>query len=209
LLSEKERFKQLKVCLERFKPDWVSLQYVPYSFQVKGLPFRFFNKLKDISVQAKWHVMFHEIWLDNSKPLKQKLVELAQKLIVTTGLKYLKPQLVTVTIPYNQSRLNSAGITSLILPLFGNISQSKSDRGSIYLNRAKQYPERILYLGAIPRHEFLEQVLTGLQNFTKMLPGKVCVIIVKGPSAEKDEFTSILNEKLNGYGADIIDCGTQ
>lgn len=35
----KERLIWLQHILREFEPDWISLQYVPYSFNPKGLPF--------------------------------------------------------------------------------------------------------------------------------------------------------------------------
>lgn len=37
--SNKQRLFWLKEILKDFTPDWISLQYVPYSFNPKGLPF--------------------------------------------------------------------------------------------------------------------------------------------------------------------------
>jgi hypothetical protein len=37
--SSKKRFRSAGEWIRTFNPDWLSLQYVPYSFQNKGLPF--------------------------------------------------------------------------------------------------------------------------------------------------------------------------
>ena len=39
--SNKQRILWSQDVLNKFEPDWISLQYVPYSFNPKGLPFWF------------------------------------------------------------------------------------------------------------------------------------------------------------------------
>ena len=45
--------------IQKFTPDWISLQYVPHSFNLKGLPFWLISFLKKVNIKHKWHVMFH------------------------------------------------------------------------------------------------------------------------------------------------------
>ncbi len=58
-----ERIDVMNAFISKILPDWVSLQYVPYGFNKKGLPFSLPFNLQQLKV-AKWHIMFHEIWLE-------------------------------------------------------------------------------------------------------------------------------------------------
>ncbi|QJD96950.1 hypothetical protein HH214_14270 [Mucilaginibacter robiniae] len=197
----------VKAWLQAFNPEWVSLQFVPYSFHPKGLPFGFFRKLKAVATQAKWHVMFHEIWLDKPERAAQQLVMHAQKLIIYMGLAQLKPKLVTVTLPYNQARLQAIGIQAEISGLFGNIDKSSTEQLPACFSKAAAYSEKVLYFGGPPRGTFLRQVLDGLEQFCKSHLGKVSIVIVREGSAEKQQFIETLNKRLGLYGAAVIDCG--
>ncbi len=56
------RLRELKEHLIRFKPDVISLQYVPYAFDPRGLPFGLASRLRGVGNSGvRWHVMFHEI----------------------------------------------------------------------------------------------------------------------------------------------------
>ncbi len=52
-----------KTWVEQNNPDWLSVQFVPYAYNDKGIPFRLANQLKEIGGERKWHIMFHELWL--------------------------------------------------------------------------------------------------------------------------------------------------
>jgi len=66
-LSWRERAWRAKAWISEFQPDWVSLQFVPFGFQKKGLPFGLIRVVDGIAGAAKRHVMFHELWLGSAK----------------------------------------------------------------------------------------------------------------------------------------------
>ncbi|HQU09596.1 MAG TPA: hypothetical protein PLV25_06515, partial [Opitutales bacterium] len=55
---------QIQNELSKFSPDWISLQFVPYSFHSKGWCWQL-EKFLDIiaPIKCKWQIMFHEIWI--------------------------------------------------------------------------------------------------------------------------------------------------
>jgi hypothetical protein len=109
--------------ISKFNPDWLSIQYVPYSFQNKGLPFKLPKFLKQIAAGLKWHIMFHETWVGISKisPLKHKITGIFQKNIASSLYKTLGPKLVTTSNRLYQILLLNTDIPAVILPLFSNI----------------------------------------------------------------------------------------
>ncbi|RZL05655.1 MAG: hypothetical protein EOO89_25925, partial [Pedobacter sp.] len=122
-VSWKDRIGVLELILNDFRPDWVSLQYVPYSFNVKGIPYQFVKHLKSLSIEEYWHIMFHETWLGLSSlsPLKHKLVGYFQRKVAQLLVKTLKPQKISTSNRLYQMALEKANIKSEILPLFSNI----------------------------------------------------------------------------------------
>lgn len=204
-VEDKQRYVLLKGYLLKFKPNWVSLQFVPYSFHIKGIPFKLFGQLAALKLQVKWHILFHEIWLDKTERMSQSIVRLLQIASIYAGIKKLNPDVVNTTIPYNQRRLQNAGLRSSVLGLFGNITYTEAKQAltqSIVHNA-----NNILYFGGPPRNEYLKQVMAGLEQFCKDSERPVNIIVVSGYSAAKDAFVNILNEKLFVYGVHIKDMG--
>ena len=120
--SIKERIYQAKFWINERNTDWVSLQYVPYSFNTKGIPLKLAIQLKTIG-HHKWHIMFHElgIGIENGASLKHKLIGKIQLCIIKSLRKKLKPKVVhTQTQPYLKL-LNDLNFKAIYLPLFSNI----------------------------------------------------------------------------------------
>ena len=119
--SAAQRFGRAKKWIEQIKPEWVSVQFVPYAFHSKGLPYGFTQDLKSLGGLFRWHFMFHELWLDAPEQLTQHVVAWGQRLIISRLLTAIKPEAISVSIPFNQKRLKTLGIQAKVLPLFGNI----------------------------------------------------------------------------------------
>jgi hypothetical protein len=109
--------------VEKFCPDWVSLQYVSFGFHDKGMPFFLPKYLSKIGKGKNWHVMFHELWYGEAKgsSFKESLLYLLQRSIIRLLLAKLKPLLVHTHIDLFMERLRVLGASPILLPLFGNI----------------------------------------------------------------------------------------
>ena len=104
-------------------PDWLSLQYVPYAYNAKGLPLGLAKRLRSLGQGRQWHVMFHELWagLGISPSFRHQVLRVLQRRMVRGLLRSLKPRQVhTHATPYIDHLLE---ITERVkrLPLFGNI----------------------------------------------------------------------------------------
>jgi len=203
--KEKVHFTVAKDRISKFNPDVISLQFVPYSFQQKGLPFTLYLNLISLG-RYPWHIMFHELWLDSPKGIKQQITAVAQRFIIGKLVAKLKPTTIDVSISFNQERLRKIRIKSEILHLFGNISKSDTPTLSVRLNDVPQNSFKILYFGAAPKGKYLELVVDELANFCK-ITSKVCIMIVGGNSDQKNVFINNLSSKLSDYNATIIDFG--
>ena len=115
------RAKILAAELERFRPDWISLQYVPYAFNKNGLPWPLFPSLRAVRPLAKWHLMAHELWVDPDVSLKNRLLAATQAQVLRWLLTYLNPSLVHTSNSYYTHLFASIGKQASILPLFSNI----------------------------------------------------------------------------------------
>jgi hypothetical protein len=127
--DENSRLAALEQYLKDFNPDWISLQYVPFSYHKKGLPYKLGSRLSKIGKPYKWHIMFHELWVGlHGKVTKKKLVlGYLQKLLIKDLIRRIKPACITTSIPLYQSKLAISNVE--LLPLFSNIaiSHKRSD----------------------------------------------------------------------------------
>lgn len=107
-------------------PDWISLQFVPFSYDPKGLPFWLSEFLKGLKGRHRWHIMFHELWvgIEKEAPFKYKLLGLLQKQLIQKIKKSVKPTVVHTQAKIYQYYLSKIIITAEYLPLFGNVSVS-------------------------------------------------------------------------------------
>ncbi|MBW8684597.1 glycosyltransferase family protein [Chitinophaga rhizophila] len=120
-MRERERFAAARNYIGQFNPEWVSLQYVPFSFEKRGLPFSFTRHLTSLGKDFRWHVMFHELWvgLHGYSNFKLKVLGLLQKVIIRHMLAVLNPASVTTSIGIYKKSLGWKEVN--LIPLFSNI----------------------------------------------------------------------------------------
>ena len=128
--SRKKNFRKARMWIKEFDPDWISLQYVPNSFNKKGLPWKLTRELKDIAEGRNWHIMFHEVWVGISRvsPVKHRILGFLQKKIARDLVKNLNCSHISTSNLLYLMVLQSAGIKSVILPLFSNIPKTTIDQ---------------------------------------------------------------------------------
>jgi hypothetical protein len=127
-LSWHQRIEGTRAWLADFQPDCGSLQYVPYGYQLRGLPWRLAGHLRSLKMPA-WHLMFHElcVGLGSRPPLKHRLLGQWQLQVVKRLLHILKPiQVHTQCIPY-QALLQTWIAQPGHLPLFSSISRASTN----------------------------------------------------------------------------------
>lgn len=132
VLSKKEKYSNAGKFIQDFNPEWLSLQFVPYSFQKRGLPFGLGKNLGKISSGRKWHLMFHELggWAYKDIFMKLKWTSILQWFIINNLLKTINPKVVHTNITWRVNRLQAFNIHSKLLPLFGNIPVQFEKSGS-------------------------------------------------------------------------------
>src|SRR5690606_237249 len=75
-LTKLERCNRAKNWIDSNNPEWLSLQFVPYSFSKRGVPFSIHKQLLHIGGERKWHMMVHELWIgmDTESSKKEILI---------------------------------------------------------------------------------------------------------------------------------------
>ena len=122
-LDAKIRFREAEEYITGKDPEWISLQFVPYSFHMKGLPFSMPNYLYRFSKKYNWHLMIHEPWVDTIGPLfsLKKLTGILQRRILKNIVKKINPTVIQTSNLFYMEILKANGISSSILNLPGNI----------------------------------------------------------------------------------------
>ncbi len=118
------RIEHAREAVERFAPDAVSLQWVPYAFHPKGIPWGIENGLARIAAGRAAHVMCHEVWIgaEQGASIAHRLTGAAQRAVLKRMLRALRPAAVLTSNPTYAALLAAAGIDAAVLPLFGAIS---------------------------------------------------------------------------------------
>ncbi|MEM8525745.1 MAG: hypothetical protein AAGG68_13975 [Bacteroidota bacterium] len=127
LLKQKKQLAKLYI--EQFNPEWLSLQYVPFSFDDKGLPFRWSHVFRELGKDRKWQILFHELWVgrQGKNNLKTSILKSLQQNVITRLIKNCRPELVHTQSKTNEMALHQLNISASVLPLFSNIPLCKSE----------------------------------------------------------------------------------
>lgn len=112
-------------------PDWVSLQFVPYSFYRWGLAGSVVRGLPRLAGGAGVHVMLHEIWIGGAS-WRTRAISAGQRRCI---LRLCRPpnRVIHTSNETYRRMLADYGIEGRVLPLFGSIptTSSASSGGSL------------------------------------------------------------------------------
>lgn len=125
-----DRYRRVRAWADDFEPSWISLQFVPYSFSPKGLPFNLARQLQTLLVKGRQqHIMFHEIWvgLGTNSNWKRRLTALLQQTIIKSMINQLRPAIIHTQLPLAQHNLKKMAPGIQPLPLFSNIDIFNQD----------------------------------------------------------------------------------
>jgi hypothetical protein len=123
VIEIKQRFALAKEWVDEVNPEWLSLQFVPFGYHPKGLMTGLSRLLLGLSKGRKWHIMFHELWVGIADEESQKLKwwGKAQRMLIKSLVKNLKPTLIHTQTALYQTLLAKIGFEAAYLPLYGNI----------------------------------------------------------------------------------------
>lgn len=209
----KQRLEWTKAILNMLQPDWISLQFVPYSFDPKGLPFWFPKFLKELKGTHQWHIMFHELWVGISviSPFKHKITGFFQRFIAKQIVHVTAPRLITTSNILYQLVLSKGAINANILSLFSNIPKTTVDlkfRNTLYnsFEIAESNANQYLFVGvfgSIYPEANIENVLKKLLLRAKANNQEVLFVSFGrlGADGEKEieRLTNLFAQKIKFY----------
>lgn len=187
--SVKQRFIWCQSILNEFQPDWISLQFVPYSFNPKGLPFWLPSFLKKLRGDYKWHIMFHELWIgmDTESSLKHKCIGRVQQLIVKKIVTNTNPTIIATQIKLYQFFLNCHKIKAELLPICGNIPVKTEKKETLLFTQFVLFGT--IHRGA-PFSDFVEDLFKNSKSFNKPLK----FVFVGKNGIELDNYLKVLED---------------
>jgi hypothetical protein len=185
----KQRFVELQNITNDFQPDWISLQFVPYSFNLKGLPFWLPMFLKKLTGKHKWHIMFHELWLgiDLESSFRHKCIGKIQQLIISKMVHNLQPVTMHTQNKLYQFFLQTNKIQADILPICGNIPVRAVKTES------SAFTQFVLF-GTIHPGAPLKDFVTDLVHYRKGFKKPIKFVFIGKNGPELTTFTTVLND---------------
>lgn len=197
-LKCKERYAKAKLYIDEFDPEWLSLQYVPFSFQNKGLPWGLGRELSLIGKGRKWHVMFHELWvgMNVEAPIKIKLWGNLQRFVLRNTLRQLQPLVIHTQTKVYQFQLTKLGYVTHFLPLFGNITavQTKNEKNT----NVKQSFSFVIF-GTIHDGAPVKEFARSVKEYTKTNDIVSELIFVGRCGVEQAKWSEAWNEQGLSY----------
>jgi hypothetical protein len=219
--SYKNRLDKAKAYIDTINPDWLSLQYVPFSFHKKGVTFNLGYDLTKIGGDRKWHIMLHELWcgMNVKAPFKEKILGLLQKLALKKIIQDLKPVSIFTSLLSYKRYLSQLNINPIIVPIFGNIPISTKDLDLQYvdfineLGIVKKDADtnyiKLGFFGSIYHSEGLEDLILQFYNYA-VFNNKIILLLIIGDGRGLDikniiNFDKILYKTTGRLPEELLD----
>lgn len=178
-----------KPWIDAFNPDWISLQYVPFSFHPKGLPFSFSKSIQEAAQGRKLHIMFHELWVGMNKEASFKLQTWGQlqRVMIQSFIKNVKPSSVHTQSKLYQWQLKKMDVKVSFLPLFSNIKV-------VHANYSLKNPKhlRFIVFGAIHSGAPIEAFAKEVANYAISENLKISFTFIGRCGVEQNHWAAIL-----------------
>jgi hypothetical protein len=202
----------LQLLVNTLGPDWISLQFVPYGFHDKGLPWFFPERLARLRGTFRWHIMFHELWIGENlgAAIKQWVMGRLQKFLIARLLRRLNPPQCFTSTPIYLAMLEDIGTCPQKAEIYSNIpcvgigSPQKILSLADIISQREHYIVGLLF-GSINPGWDCRRLIGELIEYAKATDRTLVVI-----KAGRDEFSSEAWEKwTNDYlqGVSVICCG--
>ncbi len=195
-LTWKERITLASEFIKRENPEWISLQYVPFSFQDKGLPIGLAKGLKEIGHGRNWHIMFHELWvgMEMNSSFKMKLWGFFQRKTIQYIINSLSPKVIHTQCSLYREHLIRLGYQVKYLPLFGNIPVLNK-------NNLQKKGDKLVFVvfGTIHPNVPIEVFIKKLADLSEKQSKEVFVTFIGRNGPELAKWTSLLAEKHIQY----------
>jgi len=197
-LSWEKRVEYLSKVVHEYDPDWLSLQYVSFSFDEKGMPFRFASRLKMIGGSRKWHIMFHELWvgMDKQSSRKESVWGSVQRHLTKYLLSVLQPFKIHTHTGLYKEQLEKMGTKCRILPLPTNLPV-------LYPKEVKQKlsnwstgnPIDLVIFGTIHKGAPITAFLNEVEYYRKAEQVELNLVVIGKESKTQQEWIDAWKEK--------------
>ncbi len=176
----KAHIELVKGWIDKFNPDLLSLQFVPFAFNPKGLPFGLVKYLNLLGENRNWHIMFHELWVGRPRKFsfKRAIMSFLQQHHIKTLIKILKPANVHTHLPVFQSMLKSLGVSAKGLPLFSNIEMQSLGGQAVQ----SESIFRLIFFSQIDSNDILYRAIKSICKAANIKGFKPELLIVSGNS---------------------------
>src|SRR5580658_3949348 len=96
-----ERIGPAKNFRDRFEPDWISFQIVPYGLDDRGILAALIPIFFELTANCSLHLMFHELWTGGVglSQIRRRLMGAIQRRSLKRMISDLQPRLVTTSNP--------------------------------------------------------------------------------------------------------------
>ena len=121
----------------KYNLDWVSIQFVPYAFNNRGIFKDFLKGIKGFVSGINCHINLHEIWIGeypNAK-FKERIIGCIQKKLIVQMINQTKPKVINYSNAGAKTRLERNNIKCSYLPIFSNIPIVKNTDKSWIMGR--------------------------------------------------------------------------
>ncbi|MDT0688834.1 hypothetical protein RM549_03510 [Salegentibacter sp. F188] len=194
-LPYKEPFiHKAKEWVDTQDPDWLSLQYVPFSFNDRGLHFGLSKDLLEIGKNRKWQIMFHELWvgMEKGSKLKFHVWGILQRFLIKRLLENLCPAVIHTQSKLYQAHLKDLGYRAIYLPLFSNIPNIRKSKSNLPNGKSEKRKEvRFIVFGTIQKNAPIKEFAKEARKFQKEKGIKLKLIIVGRAHAEQELWRKI------------------
>ncbi len=135
--------------LRALRPSWLLLQYVPYAFHQRGLPFFLPSLLKKARhAGIRTGVFFHEVHI---RPHENRLISLGQQWIARQLGR--QADLAITSIPFYQNLLAALGIQSHVLPVGANVLPHWPSEEACRQLRERYFPDKTFIVSTFGRRD--------------------------------------------------------
>lgn len=186
-----ERVGELKKLINIFHPEWISLQYVPYAFHEKGLPFYLYKLLPELGKGRRWHIMLHETWASRSGKgfLKQLFLELLQRRVLKYLVQTLKPKVMHTHLPAYYQEVRRLGFRVSELPLFSNVP--------IIKNEPCRHEQNTFRVGLFSQVDISESIIVFLVKLAQKVESSGCkleLLVIGGRNEHIKKFKCTIEQ---------------
>lgn len=183
-----ERVAYVREWVANSQTDWLSLQFVPFSFQSKGLILGLAKHLLALEHQ-RWHLMVHELWvgMEKTDSLKHVWWGRLQRFFIQRLIRAIKPKVIHTQTTLYQQQLASIEFTSHYLPLFANIPRAS------HLTVANQRLDTItlVVFGSIHPDTLFEELTQDVANYAQQHTLTVVLVFVGRCGVEQERWAKI------------------